>query len=522
MSALKIAALGYATPGINHRPPPPQPDAPGTIPDKLPPHSVETEEALLCSILNDGLNLAAISSIGLTGADFYIERNGWIFDAALALHTTGQRPNIITIQDALERVGRWDDIGDPAALLVLLALTSPIYAAPDYARIIKENSNRRRGLALAGELARLYHQPGDIWPQVGDRIQVLTESTTNQEWQIFSLKDAYAPRPPLSWVVSGLLALPSLNVVFGPPGTLKSMLLTDLALCVATGKPWLTPLPGEPARPFATTAAPVLWLDFDNGQRLTSERFEAIGRAHDAPESAPLFYVSMPSPWLNASDILQVDGLAMRVLRLGAKLVVVDNLSTVAGGKDENSAEMVGTMSNLRRLAEKSGAAVVVVHHQRKSNGLKGREGDTLRGHSSILAALDLALLLERAEDDLITLKSTKTRLTDVMPFAALWTFEHKPDSHELQAARFFGKRPPVNEDEIIIRQAIESAAKSHPGLSQTKLRDTVKAQVGKTGGYVAIRNEILELVTTGQLSEKNAGKGHAASYYWNDDHISF
>ncbi len=114
------------------------------------------------------------------------------------------------------------------------------------------------------------------------------------------------------------------------------------------------------------------------------------------PATTPLYYVSMPVPWLDASDPLQVDLLVARLDKLAARLLVVDNLGTVLGEADENSAEMARVMSNFRRLAEHTGAAVVILHHQRKGNGFKGRAGDTLRGHSSIEAALDLALLIQR------------------------------------------------------------------------------------------------------------------------------
>ena len=49
-----------------------------------------------------------------------------------------------------------------------------------------------------------------------------------EQWHLYSLADAYAPRSPRRYVVDGLLPYPSLSVVYGGPGSLKSMLLADL------------------------------------------------------------------------------------------------------------------------------------------------------------------------------------------------------------------------------------------------------------------------------------------------------
>ncbi|PIP35489.1 MAG: hypothetical protein COX20_11090, partial [Desulfobacterales bacterium CG23_combo_of_CG06-09_8_20_14_all_52_9] len=59
--------------------------------------------------------------------------------------------------------------------------------------------------------------------------------------QVCTLADAYKERPVLQYVVSGLFPLPSLSIVYGAPGTLKSLLLADMAICVASGNAWLPP-----------------------------------------------------------------------------------------------------------------------------------------------------------------------------------------------------------------------------------------------------------------------------------------
>ena len=118
----------------------------------------------------------------------------------------------------------------------------------------------------------------------------------NDPWKpyIYSLEDAFKPRPAADYVVKSLLPCPSLSIVYGAPGTLKSFQLADLAVCVAGGKPWLEPLNGQQCRSFETKQASVFWLDFENGPKRTDERFEALAKGHKQPKNIPLHYSSMP------------------------------------------------------------------------------------------------------------------------------------------------------------------------------------------------------------------------------------
>ena len=125
--------------------------------------------------------------------------------------------------------------------------------------------------------------------------------------------DAYAPREALQFAVSGLLTLPSLSIVYGAPGTLKSFLLADMAINVAAGLPWLAALPGEGDIARAVIQSPAMWIDFDNGARRTHERFDALGHAYKLPADVPIVYYSMPSAGLDAGDTAAMVTLADRI-----------------------------------------------------------------------------------------------------------------------------------------------------------------------------------------------------------------
>jgi hypothetical protein len=335
-------------------------------------------------------------------------------------------------------------------------------------------------------------------------------------WTTYTLVDAYKPRPPIEYIVDLLFEIPSLSIVYGAPGSMKSFILQDLSICVASGRQWLQPALKSTAKSFNVRPYPVLWVDQDNGIRRTHERFDALGVGHGkVDELTPIYYISMPNPWLNATKTSAMIVLRDTIRSTGARLVVIDNLGTILGGADENSTEMIDILSELRQLAEIEKIALVVIHHQRKTNGIKGRAGESLRGHSSIEAALDLALLVEREpRSKEIKVVSTKTRGVDVPTFGALFTFIHKSGSRELELAYFEGitiddPKTPAGLKTIII----SIVSKNPPSINQSNLIDEVKALVGNVVGRNRIRELIDELVQENEL-DTDQGQKNATLYF--------
>jgi len=351
--------------------------------------------------------------------------------------------------------------------------------------------------------------------ETAQRVQAAMTGNGGDPWKIYTLADAYEPRPPVEYLVGGLLAVPSLAIVYGPPGCLKSFLMADCAACVAGGLPWLPPSPGMATpTPRPTKQAPVLWLDFDNGKRRTADRFDALGKAKNLPKDTPLYYVSMPSPWLDASDNGAMTDLLNRITARSVELVVIDNLGTVSGKADENSGDMIPVMSHMRRLVEESGATVVILHHERKGNGTIGRAGETLRGHSSIEASLDLALLVSRdPHAESIEIKSTKTRDIDVPDFGATFTYEWKPGTKDLATAGFWGEVVQDTTSDRAIESAVLDVLKDKAApLSQSALKKAVKEALPDVG-VNRIAKVADRMVSGHKITATSNGNGASRQY---------
>ena len=72
------------------------------------------------------------------------------------------------------------------------------------------------------------------------------------------------------------------------------------------------------------------------------------------------------------------------------KMIIIDTLSSVFGGGNENSPDDMGKiMNHLLILAKRTGATIVIVHHSGKD------QSAGLRGHSKLIAGIDTALELK-------------------------------------------------------------------------------------------------------------------------------
>jgi hypothetical protein len=308
--------------------------------------------------------------------------------------------------------------------------------------------------------------------------------------QFHTLHDAFERREPMRYVIDAIIQAGSLNIWYGFPSSFKSMLAADAAVAVAGGGSWL----GR-----KVLQGPVLWIDCDNGLRRTHERFAALARARNLPEDTPLHYLSMPTPWLNAARLTDIEALERRIHERGIVLLVIDNLGLISPSAEENSADMITVMANLRLLVERTGAAIILIHHQRKSTGNGSRAGDSLRGHSSIEAAIDLALRVDRdPTDNLIMIQSTKTRDCDVPLFACQFRYDHLEGTGELWKAGFAQVITEDTSSDSAIERAILETLREHPGYNQKQVIEALRGEL--RGGVNRLRSIYNRMKDAGRL----------------------
>jgi hypothetical protein len=490
---------------------------PRNTPEEL--YNLEAEERLLGAVLLDPEGVLALPEVeSLHFTDFWKKSHQRAWLIIKKLHQGGETVDVVTITDQLRAIdGVKNADRDALELYSVLDYTPTTLNVETHARIVKGYARKREAELAMSNLGAAIHSGSDFddaLTETLERLEEIRSGDTYMGWEAYTLADAYAFEDPTEHIIEGLFELPSLSIVYGAPSTFKTVLLTEAALCVAAGVPWLEPLPSSnDTTTRDTIPAATLWLDFDNGAKRMHKRVAALGRARDLdPTTVPFRYICMPSPWLDASDPTSMDRLGRYVNEEPYALVILDNLGTISGRADENSAEMATVLSNFRRIAEDTGAAIVVIHHQRKSNGMNSRPGDALRGHSSIEAALDLALHVEREPgSDLAVIKSTKTRGADVYPFGARWSYEHKPGTIELNTARFWGVEVDDTTSDHAIAETVKEIIESVPGIMKTELVNEAHEVLDVSRGR--IRQQLDLLVKDNQVRTE-VGKHNATLHY--------
>ena len=325
----------------------------------------------------------------------------------------------------------------------------------------------------------------------------------------FTMADAYQDRPPQEELIPGLVPKPSLGGVAGNVGSLKSLFMAAMAMAAAMGKDFLPPAPGSSATgtTFKTTQANVMWIDQDNGRGRTLDRFKALGRAYNAPKDLGLVIYSFPTPTLDLSKESHARDLLYRVADTNSKLIVIDNLVTISGGVDENSAEIMKVMMNLRYIVENAQCALFVIHHLRKSNGIKGLAGDSMRGFSGIKGAIDSLLVVSReAGSDTITISAEKSRDAFIPTFSANFAYTHKPGTKELDTAMFYceGAVQKLTNADIADEVIAALTANANPMTQSSLVREVQKHCPGI--GINRIRTEINNMANLGLITKRNTG----------------
>lgn len=147
-------------------------DLPGTLADKLQPHNLEAEEAVLGALLIDPDAIIRVAQF-LVADDFYVERHGWIYAAIRELYERREPADLVTLTDELERRNQLDQIGGPTYVTRLLNATPTSIHVEFYARIVERTAVLRRLIDAAGQIARLAYEDTEDAREVVDQAEVI-------------------------------------------------------------------------------------------------------------------------------------------------------------------------------------------------------------------------------------------------------------------------------------------------------------------------------------------------------------
>lgn len=269
-------------------------------------------------------------------------------------------------------------------------------------RFLVTPDNDAAGLAHADEVYHSLKNAGlfvrvaklDGVKPKGDVTDWLRAGGTAEQLQVMGLPEAHpfdalvydGPRllaaeiPEPEWLVPGLVARRVMTMLVGIGKLGKSVLAHQLCVAAAVAGVWL-----DQRVPLTRC----LYVNWEDPLGLTRARaITQFGETALPPE-----YHAMEVPWGTPFPAF-LEWLLAYLPEHEIGLVVIDPLALAARWKDEKDNSETGpTLRSIQEVAQKTGAAILVVHHTRKMGGEEGLE---VRGGSAIFAGIQGFLSFRR------------------------------------------------------------------------------------------------------------------------------
>ncbi|MFZ3046811.1 MAG: replicative DNA helicase [Desulfatirhabdiaceae bacterium] len=129
---------------------------------RLPPQSIEAEESIISSVLNDNTTLQDIADI-LSADDFYRSAHQKTFSAILSLFNRGEPVDLITLTNELKSRGDLETVGGPSFLVQILDNIPIAVNTVHHALIIRDKASLRRLIEKSNAiLKRCFEDQGDV------------------------------------------------------------------------------------------------------------------------------------------------------------------------------------------------------------------------------------------------------------------------------------------------------------------------------------------------------------------------
>ena len=212
------------------------------------------------------------------------------------------------------------------------------------------------------------------------------EASTDDLPDFQNISDVWGHRPQLApELIPGILRKGRKLMIVGASKTGKSMLLSELAIAIAEGTPWLGRLCAK---------GRVLYVNLE----IPEDTF--WNRIIDIYEALGLTAGSNLTVWNLRGYATQMDKLTPKLIRRARKInpevVIIDPIYKVLTG-DENSAEQMARFCNeFDKLCTQLGASTIYCHHH--SKGAQGGKNSMDRASGSGVFARDADALLDMTQ----------------------------------------------------------------------------------------------------------------------------
>ncbi len=393
--------------------------------DRLPPHDVEAEEAVIASILVDDEAIYRVTPI-LKPEDFFREKNAWAFESCLSLFERNEAINQVTLGHELARRDRLEEMGGLAYLSRLVTeLPTPV-GVEHYARIVKRDAVYRRLIEVASRIAQMGYAGGPELDETLSRAESMLLSLRSGERlsdfiHIRDILDGFWEGPGLESLRGGLegnvrtgfmdldtllggLKHADLVILAARPSLGKTSLALNIARNAAVGQNAKIALF---SLEMAAEQLAQRLLASESGVDSTRLRLGLHTEAEERRVMNALGILSAADIYVDDSAVLRTPEIRGKALRLsrdkGLDLVIVDYLQLIHGNeRGDNRVQEISYISrSLKELAREIDAPVIAVSQLSRAPEMRSPHIpmlSDLRESGSIEQDADLVIFIYREE----------------------------------------------------------------------------------------------------------------------------
>lgn len=416
-----------------------------TVVQDLPPQNIDAEEAILGGLLLDPNAMDRIVNF-LEAEAFFVTIHQDIYTVCLNLYRQGQPTDFLVVKSYLEDHGLLEKVG---GMNKLTQLTNSVFSTvniDDYAKLVVLKYQQRQAIAVSNEIQQIaagYIPEGEnpiksLLEQVEGKLHELTrgkyrgdmnedeetrqakelrekikeiesycDDTTVKEFKKDRLARNYKisrktletiylktllekenqPSEPFSefleknagkcdeWFMHGLLPKGSLTQLHAAGGEGKSRFAYNLYKSLVVGKDWN-------GFPVTASSRNALIVQTDESSGDMARALEANGYTKNLP-------VRIKTSW----TVDHMNDLRNEIINHNIEVVIIDSLTTISKGSmfSENDVQYAIPILEMKRIAEETGASILLIHHSNKEGGS--------RGTSAIRNSVDQVLKLEKLSE---------------------------------------------------------------------------------------------------------------------------
>lgn len=174
---------------------------------------------------------------------------------------------------------------------------------------------------------------------------------SEDEVHIIGINDVKEGEHGEEWLIEGLWEYDSVGLIVAPPKSYKSTLITNMAVAVASGKPF----DGR-----KVIQGGVLILQGENSLVAEKSRLMNIAGTTDLP----IYYVQ------SSINLDNIEVLKRTIIENSIKMLVIDPLYLLFGsGNMNHQVDVTPKLRTLTELRKETGCSIILVHHTRKTDG---------------------------------------------------------------------------------------------------------------------------------------------------------